>query len=384
MSTNQPAAASASTSTVLNVAIAVIHYQDQYLLGFRHSAQHQGNRYEFVGGKIESNESPISALVREVEEETGLDIRANSAVKMGRLHHDYRDKKVCLHVYRVVLTDLQFKKYRYADFGLEGQALSWVPKSHLLAGHYPLPDANKTILAWLQLPTQLVITFPLAQFEPHFMAHSNAPALWLEYHQQHIPKNAWVYVRTKASQPLDASLITQLQTNRPDIQYLLPSKSYQNIQKMAIHQQDNDQDTYPPYFTIKACHLTHSELMVWATSTHSGTTNSLNKESNQSLSLTQPLIVSCHDEDSIYAANQLAAVRLQQHLPPVLGIFLSPVLATQSHPDDIPLGWGKWSSLAQLADMPVIALGGLSPNLYEQGSHYGASSIAGIRAFMAL
>ena len=33
----------------VNVAVAVIHYKDQYLLGFRAASQHQGNRYEFVG-----------------------------------------------------------------------------------------------------------------------------------------------------------------------------------------------------------------------------------------------------------------------------------------------------------------------------------------------
>ncbi|MFP3355172.1 hypothetical protein R0K04_27895, partial [Pseudoalteromonas sp. SIMBA_153] len=35
--------------SIVNVAIAVIHYKDQYLLGFRDVTQHQGNRYEFVG-----------------------------------------------------------------------------------------------------------------------------------------------------------------------------------------------------------------------------------------------------------------------------------------------------------------------------------------------
>ena len=52
--------------TIVNVAVAVIHYKDSYLLGFRDVAQHQGNRYEFVGGKIETNESTEQALTREV------------------------------------------------------------------------------------------------------------------------------------------------------------------------------------------------------------------------------------------------------------------------------------------------------------------------------
>ena len=51
-------------SKVVNVAVAVIHFNNQYLLGFRHASQHQGNRYEFVGGKIEPNETPTQGLIR--------------------------------------------------------------------------------------------------------------------------------------------------------------------------------------------------------------------------------------------------------------------------------------------------------------------------------
>lgn len=70
-------------SKVVNVAVAVIHFNNQYLLGFRHASQHQGNRYEFVGGKIEPDETPTQGLIREVHEEIGLDIAQNTAVKMG-------------------------------------------------------------------------------------------------------------------------------------------------------------------------------------------------------------------------------------------------------------------------------------------------------------
>lgn len=70
-------------SKVVNVAVAVIHFNKQYLLGFRQASQHQGNRYEFVGGKIEPNETPAQGLIREVHEEIGLDIAQNTAVKMG-------------------------------------------------------------------------------------------------------------------------------------------------------------------------------------------------------------------------------------------------------------------------------------------------------------
>ncbi|MFZ2552873.1 NUDIX domain-containing protein, partial [Psychrobacter urativorans] len=90
-------------ATVINVAVAVIHYKQQYLLGFRNRNQHQGDRYEFVGGKIDKGEDTSAALIREVSEETAIDISntsINIAVNLGRLYHDYGDKKVCLQVYK--------------------------------------------------------------------------------------------------------------------------------------------------------------------------------------------------------------------------------------------------------------------------------------------
>ena len=51
----------ANAIIVVNVAVAVIYHENQYLLGFRDASQHQGNRYEFVGGKIEDDETAKQA-----------------------------------------------------------------------------------------------------------------------------------------------------------------------------------------------------------------------------------------------------------------------------------------------------------------------------------
>lgn len=362
------------TSIIVNVAVAVIHYQEQYLLGFRNQTQHQGNRYEFVGGKIDANESVTEALIREVSEETGIDIKDNVAVKLGRLHHDYGDKHVCLQVYQVALSDVQFAKHQYESHGLEGQPLVWADKNELLAGDYPLPAANQTILTWLQLPTHLVITYPLA----HFTDQSNATAAWLAYQQQHLPQDAWVYIRIKAStineQSQEIKLIKQLMDLRPDINSVLPNH---HISQMLT---TDKQDVHQNQPHIKAGHLTHTELMQWFSDFKKPPKSS--QKDTPYLCIDQPLIISCHDTDSIHAANQLAATRLKNQQPPVIGMLLSPILTTQSHPDDVPLGWAAWSALAQLADMPVIALGGLLPTMHQHATQYGATSISGIRGFL--
>lgn len=341
---------------IINVAVAVIHYQAQYLLGFRDATQHQGNRYEFVGGKIEAGETAKQALIREVAEETGIDINDNTIVKLGRLHHDYGDKQVSLQVYNIELTAPQYEQHRHLSHGLEGQALAWVNKSELLAGKYHLPDANKTILKWLYLPAQISITYPLT----HFRDQPNPAAEWLTYHSEKVASHAWLYIRIKDS-GLDNSA-KQLMSLRPDIQVILP------LEYRAQYVQDG--------YQIVAHQLTHSALMEWFANRQD------NFVEEQTLFNNRPLIVSCHDEASIYAANELAHTRLQQRLPPIIGIFLSPVLVTQTHPNTLPLGWKSWSALAQLADMPVIGLGGLSPAMSEQASRYGGISVAGIRQFI--
>ena len=143
--------------TNIDVAVAVIQFGEQYLLGFRNAKQDQGNRYEFVGGKIEANESAKQALIREVFEEIGLDIANHSVINsLGVLRHHYADtevpsksKRVCLHVFRVALSEQQFKQFSHKKQGCEGQQLQWVSQKDLINDKYPLPDANKTILQWL-------------------------------------------------------------------------------------------------------------------------------------------------------------------------------------------------------------------------------------------
>ena len=352
---------------IVNVAVAVIYYQHQYLLGFRNASQHQGNRYEFVGGKIDANETAQQALIREVAEETGIDTENNTAVKLGRLHHDYGDKQVCLQVYKVALSAQQYEQHRHCQQGLEGQALTWVDKSKLLAEDYQLPAANKTILAWLRLPQQIAITYPLAHFND-----AADPAAWLRFHAAHLAHDAWVYVRPKA---MDAdNNIAQLLRLRADIQAIVPAEfESDQAHKQAINHQ------------IVAKQLTQTQLMRRV----SDIDNDIHQDKNafhDVLStnhlLNYPLIISCHDAESVAAANKLAHRRLEQQLPPVIGIFLSPVLATQTHPDVEPLGWQAWSILAELADMPVIGLGGLSPAMRAQAEQYGGIAVAGIRQFL--
>ena len=60
---------------------------------------------------------------------------------------------------------------------------------------------------------------------------------------------------------------------------------------------------------------------------------------------------------------------------------MSPVNATLSHPDTVPLGWDKFKELTQKAIMPVYALGGMKSELLEKAKSCGAQGIAAIGEF---
>ncbi len=54
---------------------------------------------EFPGGKIEQNETPLSAAVREVEEEVGIKIDPAQGRLMGLYSHQLADRNIILNVF---------------------------------------------------------------------------------------------------------------------------------------------------------------------------------------------------------------------------------------------------------------------------------------------
>lgn len=324
----------------VEVAIAVLVFADELLLARRHSHQHQGGKLEFVGGKIDRGETPRAALVREVNEEIGLDITNNVSSKLGRIYHDYADKSVCLHVYQVSLSDQQYQAYQDKTVGLDGQAIGFYKKSWVLTQTDDFPQANQSIFTWLKLPPVLAISHALSAFQD--------VEKWAAYYAQRLPCNAVLSIRLQTDQSTAWQAILTLSLLRDDLVFILPWHMHQDT---------------PKDFGAKvlALHLTHQALLAL------------------DLSIadlpTLPLIASCHDVESIKKAN-LCAKSL-----PMLGIFLSPVLPTQSHPQAPVLGWDKFAQLAKLSDVPVVALGGLSVQALPQALAHGAVAVSGIRQF---
>ena len=120
--------------TFIDVVAGIIFddQQDRVLLAFRKPEQHQGDRWEFPGGKMEPNESQQDALARELLEELNLLVKQSRHRRT--LEHQYSDKHVRLHFWDV--TD-----YSGEPTGCEGQTLRWVAIDELTALRFP--EANQ-------------------------------------------------------------------------------------------------------------------------------------------------------------------------------------------------------------------------------------------------
>ncbi len=78
----------------------------------------------------------------------------------------------------------------------------------------------------------------------------------------------------------------------------------------------------------------------------------------------------CHDAAQIAQAEK-AGVNF---------ITLSPVFATKTHPEAVPMGWEQFKVLAIGTRVPIFALGGMRPDLIEDAQRNGAWGIAAISA----
>lgn len=132
---------------VVNVAVGVIvqgmqnsqtahkHEPLQFFVCRRQAHQHQGNKWEFPGGKIETNESAEQALIRELNEEVGIQVL--SSTPLTNIEFKYPDKHVKLHVRMVV-------DFSGNAHGAEGQESQWVD-FHTLSS-LDFPKANVKII----------------------------------------------------------------------------------------------------------------------------------------------------------------------------------------------------------------------------------------------
>lgn len=120
----------------VHVAVGIIiNPAGEILLAKRHDHLHQGGKWEFPGGKVESDETVTQALIRELKEEVSLLVSTSSPFMT--ISHDYPDKQVLLDIHLV-------QDFSGEAIGAESQQIAWVSQAQLK--DYDFPEANLPIL----------------------------------------------------------------------------------------------------------------------------------------------------------------------------------------------------------------------------------------------
>jgi 8-oxo-dGTP diphosphatase len=109
---------------VTTVVAAIIEREGRILIGRRKNMGHHPLKWEFPGGKVETGETPEAALIRELQEELGIQARIDR--ELMRYEYQYPGRsRILLIFYRVVDFDgspqnLDFEQIRWEQPGRFG------------------------------------------------------------------------------------------------------------------------------------------------------------------------------------------------------------------------------------------------------------------------
>ncbi|MEO7743436.1 MAG: Nudix family hydrolase [Usitatibacter sp.] len=302
---------------ITEVAAAVIERGGEFLLAQRPEGKPYAGYWEFPGGKIEADEDPRAALVRELREELGIEVRA--ATPWITRVYAYTHATVRLHFFRVATWDGEPQP-------LEDQAIRWQRVGATEVS--PMLPANAPVLAALALPGVMVV--------------SNAAAAGIE---------GWI--QALAARAMGEKMLVQIRESgmeRMKVQHLL-SRALTRAEPLgSVIVVNSDSGSFPQ---CRGVHLTSKALMA-ATARPDGAL----------------VGASCHDEAQLRQAEALALDY----------VVVGPVNATASHPDARPLGWERLETLIRGLSMPVYAIGGLTRDDLGEAKRRGAHGVALLRA----
>ncbi len=126
---------------VLVVAVALVDNDGRVLLAQRPEGKKLAGMWEFPGGKVEPNETPEAALLRELREELGLDISAACLAPFAFASHSYDDFHLLMPLYVC-------RRWVGQPQGREGQALKWLRPVQMK--DVPMPPADLPLVAMLR------------------------------------------------------------------------------------------------------------------------------------------------------------------------------------------------------------------------------------------
>jgi 8-oxo-dGTP diphosphatase len=126
---------------VLVAAVALIDADNRVLLAQRPEGKSMAGLWEFPGGKVEAGERPEDALIRELKEELGIDVREPCLAPLTFASHTYE-------TFQLLMPLWVCRRWEGRPTGREGQALAWVRAMRLR--DYPMPPADDPLIPPLQ------------------------------------------------------------------------------------------------------------------------------------------------------------------------------------------------------------------------------------------
>ena len=122
----------------LVVAAALIDADGRVLIARRPEGKQLAGLWEFPGGKLDPNESPEQALVRELREELGVDACVSCLQPLAFASHSYGDFHLLMPLYVC-------RRWDGFVAPAEGQAIKWVRLRELR--NYPMPPADAPLIS---------------------------------------------------------------------------------------------------------------------------------------------------------------------------------------------------------------------------------------------
>lgn len=126
---------------VLVSAVALVDRDGRVLLTQRPEGKSMAGLWEFPGGKVEQGETPEAALVRELQEELGIETWNSCLAPLTFASHAYAD-------FHLLMPLFVCRKWQGLPHPKEGQAMAWVAPGRLR--DYPMPHADVPLIPILR------------------------------------------------------------------------------------------------------------------------------------------------------------------------------------------------------------------------------------------
>lgn len=132
----------ASPRKIVHVsAAAMVDIDGRILIAQRPKDKAFADLWEFPGGKVEAGETPEQTLIRELNEELGIETQTSCLAPLAFASHRYDDVHLVMLLYACRI-------WQGEPEAIEHQALKWVRVENLK--DYPMPAADLPLLPFLR------------------------------------------------------------------------------------------------------------------------------------------------------------------------------------------------------------------------------------------